>query len=131
MADTDWITEGTKVAVYSTGNFGESVRFDTVARLTKTQIVLTAVTSTRFRRDDLTAVGDFGGYQTEFTVLLRPDDERVLALRARAVLRKLVAKVDELARAEKGGPVEVLDTLDLIKQAVSEAVTAAARLVRG
>jgi hypothetical protein len=118
QTDTSWIVEGAKVAVYTSGHLGDRVRFTTVERLTDTQVVL-AGTTTRFRRDDLTEVRRRGGYDTERTELVRPDDHRVTDLRARAALRKLTARIGELAKVDKdAGSAEVLAALEQIEHAV-------------
>ena len=60
--DRDWIREGAKVALYNPGIGGSTVRFTTIARLTKTQIVLDG--DIRYRRDDLSRVG--GNYKWQW-----------------------------------------------------------------
>jgi serine/threonine protein kinase HipA of HipAB toxin-antitoxin module len=114
QTDTDWITEGGRVVVYTFGHRGESARFDTVDRLTNTQIVLVN-TEGRFRRETLEPVARRGTWDTERTVLLRPDDERVVHLRVRTSLGRLAKKAAEAAQSASGEPVQALAKLDLIE----------------
>lgn len=119
QTDTDWICEGAKVAVYTTGHAGDRVQFDTVERLTGTQIVL-AGRSYRFRRDTLQPVGARGTWDTETAELIRPDDQRVIDLRARVRLRNLANLIGNAATAQKGGVADVLAALNQMEQAVAE-----------
>lgn len=77
-ADTDWIREGGRAAVYTsdTGKF-VSVRLVTIKRLTATQILLED--QTKWRRNTLRRVGDSdqSGWSTRKTELIAPDDQRV------------------------------------------------------
>lgn len=57
--------------------------------------------------------------------MVRPDDQRVTDLRARAALRRLASRVGVLAKWQKNaGPTEVLATLEQIAQAVTAAKAA-------
>ena len=107
--------KGDRVAVYCHGSYANTVRFDTVERLTVTQIVL--ADGSRWKRGSLREVGSARGGAL-FYELKMPDDPLVLDVRARAVLRTLAKYVEEHARpAGSWSVVEITNVIDDIAKA--------------
>lgn len=118
--DTSWITEGARIAVHSRGHFQRRVRFATIARLTKTQIVLDD--GERFNRETLRPVGDKSiTWRTETTELLPLDDPQVRDTRALNQLASLRSKVDARCKDFRGDADEVLAALTEIEALVRSA----------
>jgi hypothetical protein len=119
MTDTpDWVAVGAKVAEYYTGRYNRSsVKFSSVAKLTATQIVLE--NGNRYRRSNLTQLGEDRDSWSGSTELRRADDGRVRAAIADAAMRNLIRKIELM-----GGRMDVakaLETLDRIDELVSTA----------
>ena len=117
--DTDWITEGARVAEYDRGHYGATARLTTVERFTATQIVL--ANGNRYRRDTLRRVGDHYGSE-----LLAVDDRRVVDTLVLERLRSAFYEIGKLLRSVsvRGGVEAALATLAEIERVVTEARTA-------
>lgn len=109
--DTDWITEGARVAEYSSSGW---IGLTTVERLTATQVV--CANGHRFRRDTGHLVGDH--YRSE---LLPLNDPRVRDAAAADVLNALGYTVDKMCRDHRSGAAGVLTTLTEIERVVADA----------
>lgn len=116
--DRDWIAEGAKVALYRFRAWGPAdVRYTTVAKLTRTQIVLD--NGDRYRRDNLHAVG--GSYSSPS--LLPADDPKVTEALREQRFRDVLSAVKREAEKVRTDhePREALVVLDELARVVADA----------
>lgn len=135
-SDTDWITEGATVYEYRAQNYDAARLADaTIAKVTKTQIVLT--NGHRFNRETLRLVGERRGDWTAPTVLKAPDDPAVLDAQAAERWDGVARQIAELDRLKGSGArlnaAAVAGLLDKASALIAEARSAvdAARVAEG
>ncbi len=120
MTDADWIREGQPAVEYRTNYNGpDGTTPATIAKLTKTQIVLS--NGERYRRSDLHKVGEGHSYSGH-TKLVPPTDPRIRDVKARRTLRKLTTALETIAGSGlTAGEADVLAAIDRMERTVRAA----------
>ena len=122
QTDTDWITEGARVAELSINySGGNNVRFATIDRVTKTQIVLD--NDRRYRLADLRPVGEKNSGWGGRRELRRADDPDVRDAVANQALSNMLHRIHEMGRKRslRSTRADVLAAMDEIAAEVANA----------